>query len=169
MKAIRVESFGGPEVLRLEELPVPEPGAGQVLVNVEAAGLNYIDVYHRTGLYPNPLPFTLGLEGAGTVARLGPGVTGLHLGDRVAWTNALGSYAEQVLAPAAQLVAVPPGIPARTAAALMLQGMTAHYLSESTFPLKPGVNGIQNTIGILVVGQNAFYEKTNSGKLEPQG
>jgi NADPH2:quinone reductase len=155
MKAIRVERFGGPEVLRLEDLPVPEPGAGQVLVNVEAAGLNYIDVYHRTGLYPNALPFTLGLEGAGTVARLGPGVTGLRPGDPVAWTSALGSYAEQVLAPAAQLVAVPSGVPARTAAAVMLQGMTAHYLTESTFPLKPGdhclVHAAAGGVGLLLI------------------
>ena len=155
MKAIRVTSFGGPEALRLEEVPIPAPGPGQVLVKVEAAGLNYIDVYHRTGLYPNALPFTPGLEGAGTVTALGPDVSGLRLGDRVAWAGALGSYAEQVLAPAAQLVPVPPGVDTRTAAALMLQGMTAHYLSETTWPLKPGdtclVHAAAGGVGLLLV------------------
>lgn len=155
MKAIRVASFGGPEVLRLEDVPVPTPGPGQALVRVEAAGLNFIDVYHRTGLYPNSLPFTPGLEGAGTVAALGPGVSGLRAGDRVAWSSVLGSYAEQVLAPAAQLVALPAGADVRTAAALMLQGMTAHYLTESTYPLKSGdtclVHAAAGGVGLLLV------------------
>ena len=99
MKAIRVAALGGPEVLRLEEVATPAPGAGQARVKVEAAGLNYIDVYHRTGLYPNALPFTPGLEGAGTVEEIGAGVVEPKKGDRVAWTNVLGSYAEQVVAP----------------------------------------------------------------------
>jgi len=155
MKAIRVASFGGPEELRLEDVPIPAPGPGQVLVKVEAAGLNYIDVYHRTGLYPNPLPFTPGLEGAGTVSALGPDVTSLRLGDRVAWASALGSYAEQALVPAALLVPVPRELDTPTAAAVMLQGMTAHYLSESTWPLKPGdaclVHAAAGGVGLLLV------------------
>ena len=155
MKAIRVTSFGGPEVLRLEDVPTPAPGPGQVLVKVEAAGLNFIDVYHRTGLYPNPLPFTPGPEGAGTVAALAPGVSGFRPGDRVAWASGLGSYAEQALVPAAQLVAVPSGVDTRTAAALMLQGMTAHYLSESTYPLKAGdtclIHAAAGGVGLLLV------------------
>ena len=155
MKAIRVASFGGPEVLRLEDVPTPAPGPGQVLVTVEAAGLNFIDVYHRTGLYPNPLPFTPGPEGAGTVSALGPGVSGFRAGDRVAWASGLGSYAEQVLVSAAQLVPVPSGVDTRTAAALMLQGMTAHYLSESTYPLKAGdtclIHAAAGGVGLLLV------------------
>ena len=155
MKAIRVTSFGGPEVLRLEDVPIPAPGPGQVLVKVEAAGLNFIDVYHRTGLYPNPLPFTPGPEGAGAVAALGPGVSGFRPGDRVAWASGLGSYAEQVVVPAAHLVLVPSGVDTRTAAALMLQGMTAHYLSESTYPLKAGdtclVHAAAGGVGLLLV------------------
>ena len=155
MKAIRVTSFGGPEVLRLEDVPIPAPGPGQVLVKVEAAGLNFIDVYHRTGLYANPLPFTPGPEGAGAVAALGPGVSGFRPGDRVAWASGLGSYAEQVLVPAAHLVLVPSGVDTRTAAALMLQGMTAHYLSESTYPLKASdtclVHAAAGGVGLLLV------------------
>jgi NADPH:quinone reductase len=155
MKAIRIASFGGPEVLRLEDVPVLSPRSGQVLVKVEAAGLNYIDTYHRTGHYPNALPFTPGLEGVGTVAALGPDVTGLRQGDRVAWASALGSYAEQLIAPAAQLVMVPAGIEPRAAAAVMLQGMTAHYLSEAAYPLKAGdtclVHAAAGGVGLLLV------------------
>jgi NADPH2:quinone reductase len=138
MKAIRVAAVGGPEVLRLEEVPTPEPGPGQVRVRVDSAGLNYIDVYHRTGLYPNPMPFTPGLEGAGVVQAVGDGVADVKKGDRVAWANLPGSYAEQVVGPAERVVPVPVGLELRTAAALMLQGMTAQYLTESTFPLKAG-------------------------------
>jgi NADPH:quinone reductase len=155
MKAIRVTSFGGPEVLRLEEVPTPAPGAGQALVRVEAAGLNYIDVYHRTGLYPNPLPFTPGPEGSGDVVEVGTGVEGLRAGDRVAWASGLGSYAEQAVVPASQLVRVPAGLDARTVAAVMLQGMTAHYLTESTYPLKAGdpclVHAAAGGVGLLLV------------------
>ncbi len=154
MKAIRVSGFGGPEVLRLQEVSPPAPGPGQVRVKVEAAGLNYIDVYHRTGLYPNTLPFTLGLEGAGVVEAVGAGVEEPKKGARVAWTNVLGSYADQVVAPADKLVPVPEGVDPRTAAALMLQGMTAHYLTESTFPLRPGhtclVHAAAGGVGLLL-------------------
>jgi NADPH2:quinone reductase len=138
MKAIRVHTPGGPEVLQFEDVPEPTPREGEVVVRIEAAGLNYIDTYHRSGLYKVPLPFTPGQEGAGTVEAAGPGVTGIAIGDRVAWTGVLGSYAEKVAAPAAKLVKLPDGVSARLAAAAMLQGMTAHYLACSTYPLKPG-------------------------------
>lgn len=155
MKLIRVDGYGGPEVLRLVEGPDPSPGAGQIAVRVSAAGLNFIDVYHRTGLYPNPLPFVPGLEGAGVVAGLGPGVTAFREGDRVAWTGILGSYAERVLLPEGRAVVVPPGIGTETAAALMLQGLTAHYLCTSTFPLEPGhtclVHAAAGGVGLLLV------------------
>jgi len=155
MKAILVERHGGPEVLRLADLPEPAPGPGQLLVRVEAAGLNFIDVYHRTGLYPSPLPFTPGLEGAGVVAGVGPGVAAFREGDRVAWTRVLGSYAESLLVPEEQAVAIPPGVETRDAAAVMLQGLTAHYLCSSTYPLEPGdtclVHAAAGGVGLLLV------------------
>ena len=138
MKAIRVHAYGGPEALTLEELPLPEPGPGEVLVRVEYAGVNYIDTYRRRGLYPLPLPFTLGEEGAGVVEKVGEGVLAFRPGDRVAWSNALGAYAEHQVVPASRLVPIPEGLSTRLAAALLLQGMTAHYLVEATYPLKPG-------------------------------
>jgi len=139
MKAIRIHSLGGPEVLRYEEVPDPEPGPGQALVRIEAAGLNFIDVYFRTGLYKGPaLPFVLGQEAAGTVAAVGPGVTDLAVGDRVAYTGVHGAYAKLAAVPAARLVKLPDGVSTRQGAAAMLQGMTAHYLACSTYPLKPG-------------------------------
>ena len=139
MKAIRIHSLGGPEVLKLEEVPDPEPGEGQAVVRVEAAGLNYVDVYFRTGLYKTAaLPFIPGQEAAGTVAAVGPGVTAVAVGDRVAYTGVPGTYAELAVAPAARLVKIPEGITTRQAAAAMLQGITAHYLATSTYPLKPG-------------------------------
>jgi NADPH2:quinone reductase len=155
MKAIRVESHGGPEVLQLADLPDPSPGPGQLLVQVEAAGLNFIDTYHRTGLYPVPLPFTLGLEGAGVVAGTGPEVTGFREGDRVAWTRVQGSDAEQVLVPVDQAVAIPEGVDTRSAAAVLLQGMTAHYLCTDTYRLGPGdsclVHAAAGGVGLLLV------------------
>src|SRR5262245_38231221 len=138
MKAIRFEKTGGPEVLGLADVKSPSPGAGEVRVKVEAAGVNFIDVYHRTGVYTVPLPSTPGLEGAGRVDAIGPAVAGLSVGDAVAWSNAPGSYAEEVVAPADRLIKVPAGVDGRTAAAVMLQGMTAHYLVESVYPLKAG-------------------------------
>jgi NADPH2:quinone reductase len=139
MKAIRVHSVGGPEVLKLEEVPDPQPGEGQALVRVEAAGVNYVDVYFRTGLYKAPaIPFTPGQEAAGTVAAVGPGVTGVAVGDRVAYTAIPGAYAELAVVPAARLVKIPEGITTHQAAAAMLQGITAHFLATSTYPLKPG-------------------------------
>jgi NADPH2:quinone reductase len=139
VKAIRIHSLGGPEVLTWEDVPDPEPGEGQALVRVEASGVNFIDVYFRTGLYKGPaLPFILGQEAAGTVASLGSGVTDVAVGDRVAYTGAHGAYAELAAVPAARLVRLPDGVSARQGAAAMLQGMTAHYLATSTYPLKPG-------------------------------
>jgi NADPH2:quinone reductase len=155
MKAIRIDGFGGPEVLRLAELPDPSPGPGHVVVRVEAAGVNFVDVYHRTGLYPNPLPLVPGMEGAGVVAERGPGVATLREGDRVAWTGLLGSYAERVLLAADRAVLLPSGIGTETAAAVMLQGLTAHYLCTSTFPLQKGhvclVHAAAGGVGLLLV------------------
>jgi NADPH2:quinone reductase len=139
MKAIRIHQTGGPEVLTYEEVPDPKPDEGQAVVRVEAAGLNFVDVYFRTGLYKGPaLPFVPGQEAAGTVAAVGPGVTEVVVGDRVAWTGVHGTYAELAVAPAARLVKLPEGVTARQGAAAMLQGITAHYLATSTYPLKPG-------------------------------
>lgn len=139
MKAIRVHATGGPEVLRYEDVPDPVPAEGQAVVRIEAIGVNFIDVYHRTGLYKVPsLPFTLGQEAAGTVEVVGPGVTGLAAGDRVAYSGAMGSYAEKAAVPAGRLVKLPDAVSAREGAAAMLQGMTAHYLACSTYPLKSG-------------------------------
>ena len=139
MKAIRVSAPGGPEALRLEEIADPSPKAGEVLVRVEAIGLNFIDVYFRVGLYkPAGYPFTPGAEIAGAVETVGPGVTGVKPGDRVATVNAQGAYAEKALVLASRLVPIPDGVSARQAAAAMLQGMTAHYLATSTRPRAPG-------------------------------
>jgi NADPH2:quinone reductase len=138
MKAIQIHETGGPQVLKLAELPIPQPGPGQVLIRVEAVGVNFIEIYFRKGVYKAALPLVPGSEAAGTVEELGPGVTGFAAGDAVASVSVLGSYAEYALVPAAQLVKVPDGLSPEKAAAAMLQGMTAHYLSHSTFPLKAG-------------------------------
>jgi NADPH2:quinone reductase len=138
MKAIQIHETGGPEVLTLADLPIPQPGPGQVLIRVEAVGVNFIEVYFRNGVYKAALPLTLGSEAAGTVEELGPGVTGFAAGDAVASVSVLGSYAEYALVPAAALVKVPDGLTMQQAAAALLQGMTAHYLSHSVFPLKAG-------------------------------
>jgi NADPH:quinone reductase len=138
MKAIQICETGGPGVLQVADLPIPEPGPGQVLIRVEAIGVNFIEIYFRKGVYKSSLPFTPGSEAAGTVEELGPGVTGFAAGDAVASVSVMGSYAEYALVPAAQLVKVPAGLSPEQAAAAMLQGMTAHYLTHSTFPLKEG-------------------------------
>jgi NADPH:quinone reductase len=154
MKAIQIHETGGPEVLRLDELPIPQPGAGQVLIRVEAIGVNFIELYFRKGVYKAALPLTLGTEAAGTVEELGPGVTGFAAGDAVASVSVLGSYAEYALVPAAALVKVPGGLSMEQAAAAMLQGMTAHYLTYSTFPLKAGntalVHAAAGGVGLLL-------------------
>jgi NADPH2:quinone reductase len=138
MKAIQIHETGGPEVLKLADLPIPAPGPGQALIRIEATGVNFLEIYFRKGVYKAALPLTPGSEAAGTVEELGPGVTGFAAGDAVASISVLGSYAEYALVPAASLVKVPDGLSMEQAAAAMLQGMTAHYLSHSTFALKAG-------------------------------
>src|ERR1700722_1437 len=138
MKAIQVKQTGGPEAMELAELPVPEPKANEAVVKLAAAGVNFIDVYHREGRYKVPLPFVPGQEGAGTVTAVGAGVKTLKPGDRVAWAGLLGSYAEYAALAADRLVLVPAGVTDQQAAAAMLQGMTAHYLAHDTYPLKRG-------------------------------
>ena len=154
MRAIRIHQVGGPEVLGIEELPLPEPGPGQVRVRVEAAGVNFIDVYQRTGVYPGKLPRALGLEGAGEVEALGPSVSGVAAGDRVAWTGVPGSYASHTLVPVDKLVPLPAGVDARAGAAAMLQGMTAHYLVHDSFPLGAGdaclVHAAAGGVGLIL-------------------
>src|SRR5262245_45042144 len=140
MKAVRIHTPGGPEVLRLEELPTPVPGHAQVLVRVAAAGVNFIDIYQRSGQYKVALPFALGRDGAGTIEALGPGVNDLQEGQMVAWAGIQGSYATHVLAPADQLVPVPEGVEPGIAAASMVQGLTAHYLTHSTYPIQAGTS-----------------------------
>ena len=138
MKAIRVHTFGGPEVLQYEDIAEPMPKAGEAVVKIEAAGVNYIDTYHRRGVYKISLPVTLGQEAAGTVAAVGSGVDGLKVGDRVAYSGVFGSYAELNAVPAERLVSLPASVKTKLGAAIMLQGMTAHYLATSTYPLHPG-------------------------------
>ncbi len=138
MKAVRVHALGGPEVMQYDDIDVPRPGPGEVLVKITATGLNYLDVQYRIGRVKAPLPFTNGTEAAGIVSEVGSGVTDVKVGDRVAYTMVLGTYAEYALAPAARLVPVPDGLDLRTAAAALLQGLTAHYLTHSTYPLKAG-------------------------------
>ncbi len=154
MRAIRITRFGGPEVLTLEDVETPRPGDGQLLVRLDAAGVNFIDVYQRRGQYEVPLPYGMGLEGAGTVEAVGPGVAQVSVGMRVAWMAAPGSYATHALVPADKAVPVPAGVDGRTAAAAMLQGITAHYLSHSTCPLQPGdvclVHAAAGGVGLLL-------------------
>jgi NADPH2:quinone reductase len=138
MKAIRIHAFGDPSVLQYDELPEPAPKPGEAVVKIEAAGVNYLDVYHRSGVYPIPLPITLGQEAAGIVAAVGDGVTSVKPGDRVAWTGVFGSYGEFNAVPANRLVTLPAGVTTKQGAAVMLQGITAHYLATSTYPLKAG-------------------------------
>jgi NADPH:quinone reductase len=156
VRAVIAEAHGGPEVLRLADHDVPEPGPGQLLVDVAAAGVNYMDIYQREGRppYSGGVPFVPGSEGAGTVAAVGPGVDGVRLGDRVAWTGIPASYAEQVIVPADRAVLVPDGIDLDTAAAVMLQGMTAHYLVTDTYPVAAGdpvvVHAAAGGVGLLL-------------------
>jgi NADPH2:quinone reductase len=154
MKAVRVHTPGGPEAMRYEDIPQPTPKEGEALVKIEAAGLNFIDVYYRTGLYKAPLPVTLGVEGSGTVVAIGSAVKDVKVGDRVAYTGVLGSYAEFAAVPAERLVVLPSGISTRQGAAAMLQGMTAHYLATSTYPLKAGdmclIQAAAGGVGLLL-------------------
>jgi NADPH2:quinone reductase len=155
MKAIVVEQYGGDEVLQYKEVATPEPKTGEVLIKLGAIGLNYIDVYHRTGLYPLPLPLTPGLEGAGTIEAVGEGVSDWTVGDRVAYASQIGSYAEYVAAAADRLIKLPENIDERNAAAAMLQGMTAHYLVTSTYALKSDdtalVHAAAGGVGLLLI------------------
>ena len=138
MKAIRIHEHGGPEVLQYADIPDPTPQAHEAVVKIDAAGINFIDIYFRTGLYPTKLPFTNGQEGAGTVVAVGADAGDVKVGDRVAYTGVQGSYAEYAAVPADRLVPIPEGLDTKTAAAVMLQGMTVHYLTHSTFKLGPG-------------------------------
>ena len=155
MKAIRVNEHGGPEVLSYEDVEVPEPGEGEARVKLAASGVNFIDIYQRTGLYPLETPFTLGLEGAGEVEAVGEGVEEISEGDYVAFAGVQGAYAEYIVAPAERLVPFNVTlVEARMAAAVMLQGMTAHYLTHSTFPLQEGqtalVHATAGGVGLLL-------------------
>jgi NADPH2:quinone reductase len=152
-RAIRIEKTGGPEVMKFAEVEMPKPDKGQALVRIEAAGVNFIDIYQRSGLYKLDLPFSLGQEGAGVVEAVGPDVTEVRVGQRVAWTGVMGACATHALVPAARLVVVPEGVSSKTAAAVMLQGMTAHYLTHDTFPLRPGhdclIHAAAGGVGLL--------------------
>ena len=154
MRAIRIHQPGGPEAMVLDDIPEPAPRPHEAVVAVEAAGVNYIDVYFRTGVYEAPLPFTLGLEAGGTVTAVGGSVTEVKVGDRVAFTGAAGAYAERTTVPAAKLVVLPSGVTTRQGAAAMLQGMTAHYLAMSTWPLRDGhtclVHAAAGGVGLLL-------------------
>lgn len=155
MKAIVIEKTGGPESMQYREVPDPEPGEHEVLIENQACGVNFIDVYHRIGLYPKNLPFTPGLEGSGIIRKVGPGVMQFKEGDHVAYTNVPGAYAELIKAPAGQIVQLPGKITHEIAAAVMLQGLTAHYLSKSVYPLKEGdaclIHAGAGGVGLLLI------------------
>jgi len=155
MKAIQIKQTGGPEVMQLAEVPVPQPKPNEAVVKIAAAGVNFIDVYNREGRYKAPLPLVLGQEGAGVVSALGADARGVAVGDRVAYTSVMGSYAEYAAVPADRLVKIPEGVDERQAAAAMLQGMTAHYLAYSTHPLKKGetalIHAAAGGVGLLLV------------------
>ena len=172
MKAIRVHTPGGPEVMKLEDVAEPSAGPGQVQVKLEAAGLNYIDVYFRSGAYKAPLPLTPGLEGAGTVTAVGSGVTDLRVGDRVAYTGIAGSYAQMNVCPADRLVKLPDGLSFRDGAAAMLQGLTAHYLVTSTYPLKRGdtclVHAAAGGMGLLLCQMGKMLGATVIGTVSTE-
>jgi len=154
MKAVRIQTPGGPEAMRYEDAPQPTPQAGEALVKVDAAGINYIDVYFRTGLYKANLPLTIGMEAGGTVTAVGANVTEVKVGDKVAYTGVPGAYAEYAVVPSARLVTLPAGLSTKQGAAMMLQGMTAHYLATSTYPLKSGdtclVHAAAGGVGLLL-------------------
>jgi NADPH2:quinone reductase len=147
MKTVRVHQYGGLEALQYEEVPIPEPGESEARVKIEAIGVNFIDIYHRIGRYQNPLPLTLGQEAAGIVDSVGPKVTDVQPGDRVVYASVQGSYAEYAIVPAWRLVSVPESVDLQKAAAVILQGMTAHYLTHSTYPLKPGETALIHAAG----------------------
>jgi NADPH2:quinone reductase len=154
MKAIVIHEAGGPDKLRIEQVPEPTPGPADLLVDVDAAGLNFIDTYQRSGLYPLAFPFTPGVEGAGTVAAVGDGVTGFSVGDRVGWVGVLGTYAEKHIVAAERAIPIPIGMETDVVAAVLLQGITAHYLANDTFPLKKGdrclIHAAAGGVGLLL-------------------
>ncbi|MFS2292741.1 MAG: quinone oxidoreductase [Actinomadura sp.] len=179
MRAIVITENGGPEVLTAGERPDPEPGPGEVLIDVAAAGVNFIDVYFRTGAYPQKLPYTPGVEAAGTVAAVGEGVTEFSAGDRVAWANVQGAYAERAVVPADKVVPVPEEVSLEDAAASLLQGMTAHYLTRSTYPIQEGdtvlvhaaaggmgllLTQVATSLGARVIGTASTPEKEKLAK-----
>jgi NADPH2:quinone reductase len=155
VKAVRVHTFGGPEVLTYEDVDIPRPGPGEAQVKIAASGLNYLDVQYRIGRVRAPTPFVIGSEASGVVTEVGPGVADVNVGDRVAWAMTLGSYADYAVVPAWKLVALPPGIDMQVAAGVMLQGLTAHYLTHSTFALKAGdtavVHAAAGGVGSVIV------------------
>jgi NADPH2:quinone reductase len=155
MQAIQITQTGGADVLQLRELPTPTPGSGEVLVRIEACGVNFIDIYLREGRYPSPLPFIPGQEAAGVVAALGPGVSDFKVGDSIAWCGIPGTYAQFAVAPVARLIAIPDGVTTRQAAAAMLQGMTAHYLAHSTYAIQRGdsvlIHAGAGGVGLLLI------------------
>ena len=155
MQAVRIHEYGDPENMKLDDVPTPEPGPGQARVKTEASGVNFIDIYQRSGMYKVPLPFSMGLEGAGTVEAVGSDVTLVKVGDRVAWQGNPGSYATHTIVPADRLVPLPDGVSFEQGAAAMLQGMTAHYLIHSTYPLKAGetalIHAAAGGVGLLLV------------------
>ena len=155
MRVIRQHEFGGPEVLRYDEVSLPEPGVGEARVKIDAVGVNYVDIYQRTGQYPGPLPMIPGREAAGEVDAVGPGVSDVRRGDRVAYAGHVGSYGQYAIVPAWMLVPIPNALDTRQAAAVMLQGMTAHYLTHSTYPIQLGdtalVHAAAGGVGLLLV------------------
>jgi NADPH2:quinone reductase len=154
VKSVRVHDKGGPEVLKLEDAPDPTPGSGELLIDVEAVGMNFIEIYFREGLYPVDRPFTPGAEAAGTIRAVGAGVSEFTVGQRVVSQNVKGSYAEKAVVPADKAVRIPDGVSTKAAAAVWLQGLTAHYLSHSTYALKPGdsclVHAAAGGVGLLL-------------------
>lgn len=179
MRAIRVHQPGGPDKLMLEDVPVPQPEAGELLVKVAAAGVNFIDIYQRTGLYPIPTPFTPGQEGAGSVEAVGAGVDFIKAGDRVTWVGSPCTYAEYAVVPANIALPIPPGVELKVAAASMLQGMTAHYLTHSTYALKSGdtclvhaaaggtgllITQMAKRLGARVIGTTSTREKAEAAR-----
>ncbi len=184
MKAIQVKQPGGPEALELVDIPVPQPKPNEAVVKIAAAGVNFIDTYQREGRYKVPLPFVAGMEGAGAVISVGTEVKSVKPGDRVAWSGVQGSYAEYIAAPADRLVLIPAGVTDREAAAVMLQGMTAHYLAYSTFPLKRGDTALvhaaaggvglsllqmAHNLGARVIGTVSTQEKAKLARVGGRG